>query len=105
MSDQPNDPNAFVPFVGIVTPDGTIHLRRYDAIIGFDTREALTPQDGCLVIVKGEKAIQSKLSPMNLSNQVRACEHWVAVRQLQEQLAIAEKMQRSQMNGIALPGR
>lgn len=98
-------PPSFTPFVGIVTPTGVIHLRRYDAIIGFDTREALTPTDGCLVLVKGEKPILSKLSPMNLSAQVRECEHWVAIRELQEQLAIQQQMQRAQMNGIAIPGR
>lgn len=104
QSNQPQQ-TSFTPFVGIVTPAGIIHLRRYDAIIGFDTREALTPTDGCLVLVKGEKPILSKLSPMNLSAQVRACEHWVAIRELQEQIAVSNQMQRTQMNGIAIPGR
>ena len=76
MSDQHTSmppAGAFVPFVGIVTPGGMIALRRYDTITGFDTREALGPDDGCVVHVRGEKPIHSKISPMNLAAQIRAC--------------------------------
>lgn len=106
MSEQPAEQQpTFVPFVGIVTPNGSIALRRWDLIRGFDSREGLSPADGCLVHIAGEKPIIAKSSPINLANQVRQCEHWCKVREIAEGLPVQAIMQRSQMNGIALPGR
>lgn len=95
---------SFIPFVGIEKLDGTIELRHHSLIRGFTTRKELTPQDGCVVLISGEPPITAKSSPINLSNQVRACAHWCGIREIHESAAIQQQMMEQQQGRILRPG-